>query len=79
VLQSRPGITGLATLVYHRTEGRLLDACRTPEETEAVYVTRCVPRKAALDRIYTRRKSLCFDLRLMLGTVFPRLAPVRRA
>jgi lipopolysaccharide/colanic/teichoic acid biosynthesis glycosyltransferase len=78
VLQSRPGVTGLATLVYHRTEERLLHACRTPEETEAVYVSRCVPRKAALDLIYARRRSLCLDLRLMVATVFRSLTPGRR-
>lgn len=78
VLKSRPGVTGLATLVYHKTEERILDACKTPEQTEAVYIGRCVPRKAALDRIYTRRQSLCFDARLVLGTVFRGLVPKGR-
>ena len=77
VLQSRPGITGLATLVYHRTEERLLRACRTPDETEKVYVAHCVPRKAALDRIYARNRSLCLDLRLILATVFRGMVPGR--
>lgn len=75
VLEQRPGITGLATLIYHNTEERLLLACKTPEETETTYVTRCVPRKAALDRIYAERQTLCFDLRLMVATVFRRYAP----
>ena len=75
VLKSRPGITGLATLVYHRTEENLLHACQTPEETEAVYVGRCVPRKAMLDLIYARRRNLCLDFRLMVATVFRRWAP----
>lgn len=74
VLQSRPGVTGLATLVFHRTEERLLAGCTTPAETEAVYVRRCVPPKARLDLIYARNQSLCFDLLLMLATVFRRLS-----
>jgi lipopolysaccharide/colanic/teichoic acid biosynthesis glycosyltransferase len=68
VLRSRPGITGLASLRYHATEERLLAACRTPAETDAVYRRRCVPRKAALDLIYQRRRTLCWDLMLVLET-----------
>ena len=73
VLRSRPGVTGLATLAFHRTEERLLAECRSKEETEAVYCRRCVPRKARLDLIYARRRSLCSDVRLMLATVIRRL------
>jgi lipopolysaccharide/colanic/teichoic acid biosynthesis glycosyltransferase len=69
VLRSRPGITGLATLRYHRHEERLLAACRTAEETDAVYSRRCVPRKAALDLIYQRHQSICLDMTIMLQTV----------
>ena len=54
------------------------DACQTPQETEDVYVSRCVPRKAALDLIYARRRNLCLDLRLMVATVFRGLVPGRR-
>lgn len=68
VLQSRPGVTGLATLHFHAHEERLLAACRSPEETDAVYSRRCVPRKAALDLIYQRHQSVCFDLRLIAET-----------
>lgn len=70
VLQSVPGVTGLATLVYHRTEERLLAECRTPEDTEKVYTSRCIPAKARLDLIYSENRSLCFDLLLMAATVF---------
>ena len=68
VLQSRPGITGLATLVFHRHEERLLAKCRTPEETDAVYSRRCVPRKARLDLIYQSHRTVFSDLRLMALT-----------
>ena len=65
VLQSRPGITGLASLVYHGHEERLLAACTTPQETDAVYRRRCIPAKARLDLIYAQHRSLCWDLALI--------------
>lgn len=73
VLESRPGVTGLATLVYHRHEEHLLARCATPQETDAVYARSCVPRKARLDLIYQRHRNVCFDLRLMLHTLGPLL------
>lgn len=73
VLQSRPGITGLATLHFHEHEEWLLARCRDAEETDRVYATRCVPRKARIDLIYQRRRSFCFDWEIMLKTVFRRL------
>jgi lipopolysaccharide/colanic/teichoic acid biosynthesis glycosyltransferase len=73
VLKSRPGITGLATLVYHRHEEWLLARSRSVEETDAIYARACVPRKARLDLIYQRRRNLCFDIKLMAKTVFRRI------
>ncbi|MDG1129802.1 sugar transferase [Seohaeicola saemankumensis] len=70
VLKQRPGLTGLATLVYHRTEERLLKNCATPQETEEVYTRRCVPRKARLDLIYAEKRGICLDFRLILATAF---------
>lgn len=75
VLRSRPGITGLASLRFHAHEERLLAACTTPAETDAVYRRRCIPRKARLDLIYQRKRSLCFDLVLIGQTA---LKPFRR-
>ena len=72
VLQSRPGITGLATLMFYRREEVLLATCHTPSQTDAVYSRRCVPRKAALDLIYQRRRNVCVDLMLMVWTLQPR-------
>lgn len=69
VLAARPGLTGLATLVFHRREEELLSKCKTPEETDAVYARRCVPRKARLDKIYQERRTLCYDAKLLLKTV----------
>lgn len=69
VLTHRPGVTGLATLRYHRTEERLLANCQTAAETDQVYSRRCVPVKARLDMIWAANQSLCFDLRLILETI----------
>lgn len=68
VLRNRPGITGLASLVYHQHEERLLAVCTTAEETDHAYRTRCVPTKARLDLIYQRHANLCYDFALMART-----------
>jgi lipopolysaccharide/colanic/teichoic acid biosynthesis glycosyltransferase len=68
VLQSRPGITGLASLHIHGYEDRLLSRCQSAAETDAVYCRRCIPRKARLDLIYQRHAGLCYDLALMWQT-----------
>lgn len=73
VLQSRPGVTGLASLVYHAHEEMLLADCKTVTETDAVYCRACVPRKAHLDLIYQEHRTLCMDMNIMLKTVFKSL------
>ena len=70
VLKSRPGVTGLASVYFHRHEEFLLDQCTTPEENEHIYKTRCIPRKAYLDLLYARNRNFCADVWLMLATVF---------
>lgn len=69
VLKSRPGVTGLASIVYHRHEAELLARCDTPEETDAVYSRICVPAKARLDLIYQRHQSICYDFDLVFQTI----------
>ena len=69
VLKSRPGVTGMATIVYHKHEEMLLSACETPAETDAVYCRACVPRKARLDMIYQRHQSMWFDFDLVFQTI----------
>lgn len=69
VLASRPGVTGLASLHFHRHEERLIASATTPAETETIYTTRCVPRKATLDLIYQRHASVCYDAVIMWQTV----------
>ncbi len=78
VLKSRPGITGLATLRFHSHEERILATCHTPAETDKVYRRRCVERKARLDLIYQRRRTVWMDLRLIFETALNVLRPRRR-
>lgn len=73
VLASRPGVTGLASVYFHRHEEWLLARCETTDETDAVYCRSCIPRKARLDLIYQQKRSLCMDMGLMLKTVFKSL------
>lgn len=69
VLKSRPGVTGLASIVYHKHETRLLERCTSPEETDAVYSRCCVPMKARLDLIYQRHQSMWHDFDLVFQTI----------
>jgi lipopolysaccharide/colanic/teichoic acid biosynthesis glycosyltransferase len=78
VLRSRPGITGLATLVYHAHEERLLARSTSPAETDRIYARACIPRKARLDLIYQKRQSFCLDVKLFLKTVFRSMKLHRR-
>lgn len=77
VLQSRPGITGLATLMYHQHETELLSKCKSSDETDKVYRRRCIPQKARLDIVYQEHQSVCFDL-VILGQTVSKVFSVRR-
>lgn len=68
VLRSRPGITGLATLVYSQHEQKLLAQCTTPAQTDATYRRRCIPWKARLDLLYQQHASVQTDLWLIAVT-----------
>lgn len=65
VLKSRPGLTGTASFFFNKHEERLLKNCRDARETDEVYARRCIPRKARLDLIYQRNRTICMDLWLM--------------
>nr|WP_011116771.1 sugar transferase [Ruegeria sp. PR1b]AAN05165.1 RB144 [Ruegeria sp. PR1b] len=69
VLKSRPGVTGLASITYHKHEAMLLARCTSPEETDAVYSRICVPAKARLDLIYQRHQNMCYDFDLVFQTI----------
>ncbi|MEM9797270.1 MAG: sugar transferase [Pseudomonadota bacterium] len=82
VLKSRPGVTGLASLIYAPHEARVLEACDTAEETEAVYTAICIPRKAHLDLLYQKHRTFWMDVKLISWTTakfFPkRIRPKRK-
>ncbi|WP_376871937.1 sugar transferase [Albirhodobacter sp. R86504] len=69
VLRSPPGVTGLASLLYHRHEERILSACETAEQTDDAYCNRCIPMKAKLDLIYQSRASVCWDGAIVYTTL----------
>ncbi|WP_155094496.1 sugar transferase [Paracoccus aestuariivivens] len=75
VLRNRPGVTGLATMIYHAHEDRIMARCKTAEATEAAYYRRCLPTKLRLDLIYQRRRGLRMDLWIIWHTAMTVLVP----
>jgi lipopolysaccharide/colanic/teichoic acid biosynthesis glycosyltransferase len=71
ILDVRPGITGLAQIAYAE-ESRIVDADNPIDD----YVTRIMPQKLILDKLYARRSSLALDLRILAWTVIT--IPLRR-
>ena len=69
VLKARPGVTALPTLLYNKREAALLAACKTAEETDAVYSDVCIPAKARLDFMYQRRYRPCLDYWIIWSTL----------
>ncbi|WP_348984668.1 sugar transferase [Paracoccus sp. PARArs4] len=69
VLHSRPGVTGFATLIYHRHEDRILARCKSAQATEAAYYRRCLPAKLKIDLIYQRHRSTRMDLWILWHTL----------
>lgn len=63
ILSVPPGITGLPQLAFV-DERRILDPAHPVEH----YVTRILPQKIALDRMYASRRSLSFNLRILFWT-----------
>ncbi|AGT09715.1 sugar transferase [Paracoccus aminophilus] len=75
VLQSRPGVTGLATMIYHAHEDRIMASCETKEATQQAYYRRCLPTKLRIDTIYQRRASVRVDLWIIMNTVMTVILP----
>jgi len=71
VLQSRPGLTGLASIYFSKHEVWLLSRSTSPEETDAIYCRDCIPRKARIDLMYQDNWTFCFDLNVVRKTLFP--------
>lgn len=79
VLAVRPGVTGLASLLVHRREERLLASCRDEAEAWAVYGRACLPAKVRLDLFHQRHRSPGLDLAILAATVTGSLRPARQA
>jgi lipopolysaccharide/colanic/teichoic acid biosynthesis glycosyltransferase len=65
-LDCRPGITGVATLAFHREEEFL--AGIPAHELDGFYETFVKPAKAAMDRQYMRTATLASDLKVLART-----------
>jgi lipopolysaccharide/colanic/teichoic acid biosynthesis glycosyltransferase len=73
VLQVRPGITDVATLLY-RDEETILGASRNPN---AFYVESVLPAKLLLNHAYLLSRSFLRDLKLIFVTIRYSLFPQR--
>lgn len=69
ILRCRPGVTGLATLIYHRHEDKLLANCSSQEMTDRIYYERCLPTKFRIEQIYLRHRSIWLDLWIIWRTI----------
>jgi lipopolysaccharide/colanic/teichoic acid biosynthesis glycosyltransferase len=63
ILAVRPGITGLSQIAF-ADERRILD----PDDPVTHYVSRILPQKVALDRMYANRRSFSFNLCILFWT-----------
>jgi lipopolysaccharide/colanic/teichoic acid biosynthesis glycosyltransferase len=63
ILSVRPGLTGLSQIAFV-DERLILD----PDAPVEHYVSRILPQKVALDRLYVNRRSLAFNLRILYWT-----------
>lgn len=72
VLLSRPGLTGLATLVMFQKETAILARAASSVLREKTYERHLIPRKARLDLTYQRRQSdpwiVVFDIIILTWT-----------
>ena len=66
---SLPGITGLATVLLHAREERILARCRNAAETDRVFREHCIPLKIRMDELYQRKKSTRLKIYILWRTV----------
>jgi lipopolysaccharide/colanic/teichoic acid biosynthesis glycosyltransferase len=69
----RPGITGAATLAFHREEEMLHNV--EAGEMDRFYVQTIKPVKARLDACYMCHATFVSDMRIVAATVFSCLIP----
>jgi lipopolysaccharide/colanic/teichoic acid biosynthesis glycosyltransferase len=64
-LQVPPGVTSPGTIYYYTH----CEAMLAKDSVMDVYVQRLLPAKLALDRVYARRPTILYDIRLIARTV----------
>ncbi|MEC8631480.1 MAG: sugar transferase [Pseudomonadota bacterium] len=74
VLETPPGLTGLATLTFYGHEAAILSACPDSLTARRVYLDGLMPAKITLDRDYNALRTWQSDLRLLAQTA---LVPLR--
>ncbi len=67
ILNFKPGITDMATLLFRNEEALL----RGSQNVEEFYVQYCLPRKITLNRQYAERATLAQDLWIIIQTLCP--------
>jgi len=67
ILNHKPGITDVATLLFRNEEALL----RGAPDVEGFYLQYCLPKKIELNRQHAERASLLQDIWLILQTLFP--------
>jgi len=67
ILQSKPGVTDLATLCFRDEEALL----QSSSDTELFYIQHCLPRKLKLNQEYALKANLLTDTWIILRTVCP--------
>lgn len=75
VLSVRPGITGMAQLIY-RDEEEMLRGKADPEE---FYVKSIMPEKLEIDLDYVQNRSLALDLKILLKTALTFVRSAKRS
>lgn len=68
VFRTPPGLTGLGTLRFVQHEQRLLQRCSTAKQTDEAYDRYCLQRKARVDLVYIRHRSVALDLLVLWRT-----------
>lgn len=69
ILQVKPGVMGLGSLLIHHYEEKLLSKARSSDDTEEIYIKRCIPKKLQIERVYVANKSICYDVVIIIQTV----------
>ncbi|TBN06546.1 sugar transferase [Hyunsoonleella flava] len=66
IFKLKPGITGLASLEY-RNEVELLKKAKDPEK---YFIETIIPDKLRYNKLYLKKQSFMFDLKLIFKTVY---------